>query len=380
MIQLKKIVSYQNHTLSILLIVMTLLLSACVNKDPQKSKTSAKPNKSKTPTTEQRTEWKLPVSPPEGEFYKFAGWISDTEVLYITNVEQTSNVYLYHLLTGKSALIYKSKYPIVTVEISPSKNYILIHSSPSSYEGLVTIIDAKGSQKLNESFPSHELEFEWNPYNESQVLVTKFAEDWTFSVSLLDIENSKSKELSVPQPFIKWMNEEEIAFLNWDENNPALFAPLIGMNLDNESEKPIFPSAIHFSTFRHLIMTVTVSKQDQSKAAYSFYDQSKNEIFSFSIPQLTNFSDWLVPFYDYDENKGQFITLQPLSSGEFDSYRSGFQLVLYDVKKGSKKVIMEGLENEPITISPSGDALLFGNSLENIIDLKAKKKYMMIKE
>ncbi|MGG1679828.1 hypothetical protein ACIFOT_29540 [Neobacillus sp. NRS-1170] len=380
MIQLKRIKSYQNHTLFIILIVMTLLVSACTNKGPQKSKTSAKPNKSQTPTTEQRTEWKLPVSPPEGEFYKFAGWFSDTEVLYITNVEQTSNVYRYHLLTGKSDLIYKSEHPIVTVEISPSKNYILIHSSPSSYEGLVTIIDAKGTQKLNKSFSSHELEFDWNPYNESQILVTKFAEDWTFSVSLLDFENSKTKELSIPQPFIKWMNEKEIVFLNWDENNPALFAPLIRMNLDNKSEKPIFPSAIHFSTFRNLLMTITVNKQDQSRAVYSFYDQRNKEIYSFSIPQLTKFSDWLVPFYDYNESKRQFITLQPLSSGEIDSYSSGFQLALYDVKKGSNKVIMEGLDNEPITISPSGDALLFGNSFENIIDLKAKKIYKMIKE
>ncbi|MFL6562619.1 MAG: hypothetical protein ACJ8MO_41790, partial [Bacillus sp. (in: firmicutes)] len=104
-----------------------------------------------SPVSKQGENWKLPISIPEGEFSKLVGWLSRTQVLYITNLEQTSSVYRYDLITGKSEFIYKSDYPIVNAQISPSKKSILIHSSPSSYKGMVTIIDTKGTEQLKQS-------------------------------------------------------------------------------------------------------------------------------------------------------------------------------------------------------------------------------------
>jgi hypothetical protein len=129
-----------------------------------------------------------------------------------------------------------------------------------------------------------------------------------------------------------------------------------------------------------LLVTVSVNEQDQSMANYSFFDKEMKKLFTFSIPQLTNYSDWLVPFYDYNEQKGQFFTFSPVTSGEADSYTEGFQLLAYNPKNGSSSLIMDGLENEPIHLSPTGDALLYGNQFEKIIDIKAKKIYELIKE
>ncbi|WP_066064255.1 hypothetical protein [Neobacillus soli] len=342
----------------------------------------AKNEKPKAPVTVLGAEWNLPISIPEGEFYKLSGWLSETEIVYITNLEQTSSVYQYNLLSGQSKFIYKSDNPIVNVQISPSKKYLLIHSSPSSNEGLVTIIDIKGSELLQESFASYELVFEWNPYNESEILVTKFAEDWTFQVVLVDMKDLKISERSLTQPFIKWMNKKDIAFLNWDKNNPALVAPLIVKELENGNERTVFPSVVQFSAFRDLLMTVSVNDKDQSMAAYSFFDKGNKKVFSFSIPQLTRFSDWLVPFYDYNKHKGQFITFRPVKSGDADSYSEGFQLVTYNLKKEGSlpELVMEGLENAPVQFSPSGEALLYGNRFDKIIDIKTKKIYELIKE
>ncbi|MEH7376398.1 hypothetical protein [Neobacillus drentensis] len=362
------------------LIFLILILTACAQKEQLKQKVTAKNEKPKSPATALGNEWKLPISIPEGEFYKFAGWLSGTKVLYITNLEQTSSVYQYNLLTGKSELIYKSEYPIVNVQISPSKKRMLIHTSPSSYEGVVTIIDIKGKEQLKKSFASYELSFEWNPYKESEILVTKFNEDWSFQVLLLDLNKSNTTELTLPQPFIKWKGENEVAFINWDENNPSLFAPLIDRSLENGMEKTLFSSVIDFSKFRDLLVTVSVNEQDQSMANYSFFDKEMKKLFTFSIPQLTNYSDWLVPFYDYNEQKGQFFTFSPVTSGEADSYTEGFQLLAFNPKNGSSSLIMDGLENEPIHLSPTGDALLYGNQFEKIIDIKAKKIYELIKE
>ncbi|MBT2701543.1 hypothetical protein J7E79_30305 [Bacillus sp. ISL-40] len=362
------------------LIFLILILTACAQKEQLKQKVTAKNEKPKSPATALGNEWKLPISIPEGEFYKFVGWLSGTKVLYITNLEQTSSVYQYNLLTGKSELIYKSEYPIVNVQISPSKKRMLIHTSPSSYEGVVTIIDIKGKEQLKKSFASYELAFEWNPYKESEILVTKFNEDWSFQVLLLDLNKSNTTELTLPQPFIKWKGENEVAFINWDENNPSLFAPLIDRSLENGMENTLFSSVIDFSEFHDLLVTVSVNEQDQSMANYSFFDKEMKKLFTFSIPQLTNYSDWLVPFYDYNEQKGQFFTFSPVTSGEADSYTEGFQLLAYNPKNGSSSLIMDGLENEPIHLSPSGDALLYGNQFEKIIDIKTKKIYELIKE
>lgn len=362
------------------LIFLILILSACTEKEQVKQKVPANNEKPKSPVTALVKEWKLPMSIPEGEFYKFIGWLSGNQVLYVINLEQTSSVYQYNLLTGKSEFIYKSDYPIVNAQISPSKKSILIHASPSSYEGSVTIIDTKGTEQFKKSFASYELLFEWNPFNESEILVSKFAEDWGFQVLLLNLQNSTTTELELSQPFLKWKDKSEVAFINWAENNPTLFAPLMVKNLGNETENTLASSVVDFSVFRDLLMTVSVNEQDQSIASYSFFDKKMKNLFTFTMPQLTKYSDWLVPFYDYNEQKGQFITLSPLTSGEADSYIEGFQLLTYNPKKGSSNLIMEGLENEPINISPNGDALLYGNRLEKIIDVDSKKVYELIKE
>lgn len=363
------------------LFFLILILGACSQKEKVNLKVPVKNVKPKTPVISAvGQKWKFPISIPEGEFSKLVGWLSETKVLYITNLEQTSSLYRYDLLTGKSELIYKSENPIIKVVISPSKKSILIHASQSASEGLVTIIDIKGTEILKKSFPSYELAFEWNPYNETQVLVTKFAEDWSFQVLLIDLKKTNTSELDVPQPFVKWIDGNEIAFINWAEDSPSLFGPLHVKNLKNGIEKTLFSSVIDFSVLRDVLMTISVNEQDQSLAIYSFFDKQKRKLFTFSMPQLTRYSDWLVPFYDYNEQNRQFITFRPLSSGEMDSYSEGFQLRTYNLKNGSSSLIMDELENEPMTLSPKGEALLYGNRFEKIIDLGAKKLYQLVKE
>ncbi|MEH7303979.1 hypothetical protein [Neobacillus drentensis] len=360
---------------------LILILGACSQKEQVKLKVPVKNEKPKSPVTSAiGDKWKLPISIPEGEFSKLAGWLSENQVLYITNLEQTSSIYRYNLLSGKNELIYKSEYPIVNVVISPSKKSILIHASHSPSEGIVTVIDTKGAEILKKSFQSYELGFEWNPFNETQVLVTKFAEDWSFQVLLVDLRKSTTSELDVPQPFIKWLARNEIAFINWDEDHPSSYAPLNVKNIVNKSEKTLFPSLIDFSTFQDLLMTISVNEQDQSVASYSFFDKKQKRLAVFSMPQLTRYSDWLVPFYDYNEQKRQFITFKPLSSGDADSYTDGFQLIIYNLKNDSSSLVMEGLDNEPMILSPTGEALLYGNRFEKIIDLDAKKIYELINE
>ena len=108
----------------LILFLLTLLLSACTNKEQTKHKIPAKNERSKVSITSIGREWKLPISIPEGEgeFYKLVGWFSDTEVLYITNLEQTSSIFRYNLLSGKSKLILRVGIQLSLCKSVPQKN------------------------------------------------------------------------------------------------------------------------------------------------------------------------------------------------------------------------------------------------------------------
>lgn len=355
------------------LLVFASFFSACAHQQDAKPGPSEDNDKQNVTPHPPEDTWKLPIEIPEGEFYKVGSWYSDHQLLYITNLEQSSSVYLYNLLTGSSELLYKSEVPIVTLQVSPSKKNILIQSSPSTYEGQVTILSPEGSEIFKQSIPSYELIFEWNPFNESEILISSFNEDWTYQMLLLNIDQRKTTELTLPQPFIKWIGNKEIAYLNWNEDSPSLFAPLMTKNISAEAEEEIFSDVLQFATYNDILMTVTVQDDEQLQATYTFYNKEKKELNSFSIPHLSMFSGWLVPYNDLNVSKGEFITLKPVKSTEADVYREGFELVSYDINNGSSNVIMRNLKNEPILLSPSGEAALFGNRFEKIIDFKTKE-------
>ncbi|WP_042458379.1 YqgU-like beta propeller domain-containing protein [Neobacillus dielmonensis] len=368
------------HSVVLLALLLTLLLGACINQDLSHSDSTIKEKTAHTSSVLPAEQWKLPISIPEGEFYKIIGWASDNEVIYITNQEQTSALYRYNLLSGTSELLYNSNSPIITGLFSPAKQYILIHSSPSSYEGIVTIIDINGNQKMSQSIPSHELNFEWNPFNEAEILVSKFNEDWTFQTFILNIKDKVITELSLPQPFIKWHDEGTVMYLNWDNEEPGLFAPLMNRSLKDGSETMLIESVIHYNLFKNQLMTITVDSKEPAKSEYSFYNQQLQKTLTFSIPQLAMYSDWLIPYYDYNERKKQFITMQPVSSGDADSYTEGFNLVSYNVNNGNQVLIFKGLENAPVLFSPSGEKLLYGHHFEKVVDVKTKKIYSLFEE
>jgi hypothetical protein len=358
---------------TLFLLVFASFFSACAHQQDAKPSPSEDNDKENVPPSQPEDTWKLPIEVPEGEFYKVGCWYSDHQLLYITNLEQSSSVYLYNLLTGSSELLYKSEVPIVTLQVSPSKKNILIQSSPSTYEGQVIILTSEGSEIFKQSIPSYELAFEWSPFNESEILISSFNEDWTYLMLLLDIDQRKTTELTLPQPFIKWIGNEEVAYLNWSEDSPSLFAPLRTKKLDTEAEEEIFTDVLQFATYNDILMTVTVQDDEQLQATYTFYNKEKKKLNSFSIPHLSMFSGWLVPYNDLNEKKGKFITLKPVKSAEADMYTEGFELVSYDIENGSSNVIMKNLNNEPILLSPSGEAALFGNRFEKVIDLKTKE-------
>jgi hypothetical protein len=59
-------------------------------------------------------------------------------------------------------------------------------------------------------------------------------------------------------------------------------------------------------------------------------------------------------------------------------YAGGFQLIAFDSETGAKEVVIEGMENTPISCSPNGKACLAGFYLEELIILDSKEKVPLV--
>ncbi|MFE8702480.1 hypothetical protein ACFYKX_17930 [Cytobacillus sp. FJAT-54145] len=318
-------------------------------------------------------DYVVPISPEVGSFYSVSGWLNDRKIIYITETSRSANIYVYDLQTGKSKLFHESSNPIVSIEISPSKKYILVHSSPSTYEGLITVFNIEGKEVASKEIQSNELAFQWNSFKENLILISAFTEEWEYSLYEFNLLEQTLHDIKLPNPFAYWLNNKEVVYLGWDESNPSFFASLMKHDLVNQTSREILPSVYQLASVGRHLLTITVDENNLKEAQYTIYSDTFKQLKTFVIPHLTRFSDWLVPFYDFNESLGRFLTFKPLYSSEVDTYAEGFDLVSYHLDSEEHEVLFSGLVNEPISCSPSGVLCLYGYYFEKLIDLKSKE-------
>jgi hypothetical protein len=165
--------------LFLLFLVTLTLLTSCKSDDRQSALHSLSKIKSiqihkEFPPKSFYQALSLPISIPKGEFSRAIGWLSNDEFVYMSQSTEGTNLYCYNLKSGKSKILYESKNPIVSTLISPDQAKILIHSSPSTFEGQMNIIDLEGTELFTQGFPSVEMVFEWNQYAPEQLFITAF--------------------------------------------------------------------------------------------------------------------------------------------------------------------------------------------------------------
>lgn len=323
----------------------------------------------------------LPIKEMKGSFSSASGWLDNQTILYVTDTSEGSALYSYDLVEGQSTLLYSSVYPIVSVNVSPTRSSILIHSSPNSSTGLVTIISSSGKIILSSEIPSNELAIEWNEYNENLLLITSFTEDWQYHTYTLDISNNTLAQITIPQPFAYWSNVNEILYLDWRADSPSLSAPLKKYNINSKVTKDVLKDVYQVDVFPKHTLTITIDPSEESSVGnYTFYDQDFQVKSRLMLPQLSNFSGWSVPFYDYNKDSHAFYTFKPQYSSEIDTYEGTFDLIRFSVESNEELVLIEDLVNEPISCSPNGTICLYGYSLENLLLLGEKKVLGLIEE
>lgn len=314
-----------------------------------------------------------PIEDMEGNFYQTVGWLNDQTILYITNIQEGSQVYSYDLEEGVSSSFHKSEYPIVSAELSPSRKQLLIHAAPSNYQGELKVLGLDGEIRYETKIDSFELAYEWNDENENEVLVSSFKEDWSFATYLMNIEEQNIQQINLPQPFTIWPTDNEVLYLDWEEDSPNLNAPLIKRNLDNGSEERLLTSVHYIDSSKGFILAVYTKENDSERSTYLIFNKEFDQIYSFDTNHLTTFSGWLVPYYDFIDRKESMVTFLPRSSGAADVYTGGFALTEISLKDGETTELFSQLANEPIACSSSGTMCLYGYQLEKVIDLQERE-------
>ncbi|MBT2685681.1 hypothetical protein [Bacillus sp. ISL-37] len=308
------------------------------------------------------------------EFYKSAGWLSESEILYISNKgEGTSLLYSYNLGTGKASLLYRSEQPIITAVPSPEKKKVMIHSAASE-EGLLTVIDLTGKESYTTSIQSYELTFEWNPFDENFLVVSAFTEDWDFSSYLLDLRDNNLKEIKLPEPFVRWISEDVLVYQKWDEDGISLDAPLRTFSLKENKTETLLEGVYQFDSQGPYLMTVKVDEEENEESGqYAFFRNGDKSVGSIEAPLLTSFSGWVVPFYDLMDNGKNFIYLRATEQGEADLYDGGFDLLRYHLDSGNEEVIFTEMANEPLSCSPSGEMCLYGFQFDKVLNIETNE-------
>jgi hypothetical protein len=315
----------------------------------------------------------IPIQSEGEEFYKAAGWIDDSSILYIANKGEGSLLYSYNLGSGNATLLFESDVPIISAEASPGKKKVLIHSADSN-KGILTIIDPTGKKLYSTNIDSYELSFEWNPFNEELILISAFTEEWDFSSYLLNLRENNLKEINLSEPFVRWISKEELVYQVWDDEGIALQAPLYSVSLNADQPVEIEDDVFQFDSLNRFLLTVKIDQQTQPQTAqYTIYSKGSNPLASFNTPVLTSFSGWVVPFYDLMDEGKDFLYLRALHHGEADIYQEGFDLVRFNLESKTEDLVFSGLANEPISCSPSSEMCLYGFQLEKVLNIDTKE-------
>ncbi|WHX39301.1 hypothetical protein QNH36_16680 [Mesobacillus sp. AQ2] len=308
------------------------------------------------------------------EFSKASGWLSNTEILYISNKNESSSIlYSYSLITGQSTMLYKSGQPIITAEISPKKDKVMIHSSASE-EGVLTVIDLSGKELYSGKIESYELTFEWNPFNDDLLIVSAFTEEWDFNTYLLNLKENSLKELQLPEPFVRWISEDMLVYQQWDENEISLKAPLKSFSISGNHSKTLFEDVYQFDSLGKYLLTIEVAEgENPGLGLYTFTREGIHSAGSLTAPLLTSFSGWVVPFYDLMDDGKAFMYLRAKEQGEADLYEGGFDLMKYQFGEDKEEMVFSELANEPLSCSPSGEMCLYGFQLERVMNIDTKE-------
>lgn len=354
-----------------------LFLSGCSTKEtPPKdieSGSSQPPETSELPNEADNEDF-YPLVVHNDSFIEVVDWYDDQSILYLTDENGESHIKRYNLVTKEEEDFFSIDEPIMSVTANIGRSKFAVQTATYSGGSPLYIIDREGNKQYTLAEVGEAFSLFWNPYDENQLLIVSFLPNWEYKVFLLSLGINELKPIEVPQTFFQWTDKQVVAFLDWVEDEPSYHAPLHLYKLDTGEETKLRDNIIAmFSFAEHVYFTVTVDTKYDLLSKYTFF-KNNQKLGEVDVPILNTYSEqWWIPFYDYDIGDELFYYLSPHDSGDFFEYSDGFQLIAFDIHSGNKTDVVKLPDNAPLKLSPNGERLLYGNQLEQLINIHTKK-------
>lgn len=304
----------------------------------------------------------------EYQFESSYGWLDNNTIIYSASKDDQHYLFSYHLTTKKQKELFKTSEMLVEASVSPQKKYILVYTTSENQFANVHMLTSTGDEQYSTSIPSSEISFSWNEFDENQLLLDCFNEDWSYRTFVIQIDKKELSEIQSPQPFAQWKSKNALVYLQWDEDKPQLSAPLVTSHVGQQHINTLYDDIITFKASKNVLFTIQEIAGDMNNVLYVFYDWQGKELHSIKLPAISSYSDWMIPSYDLIEPSQSLITFEPYGPALIDQYDQLFQLSLYNWKTGEKRVLKEKIEAAPLKVSPEGDKSLYGNKLEQLIE------------
>lgn len=304
---------------------------------------------------------KVPLKLNENIFHSVSDWKSDEEILYITNNIDGSEIYTYNIFTGETSLFFESISPIVQVKANNDHSLFVVHTSPTSYQAELILLNSEAEIVHRAKTDSYELQYTWNPFNQNQLFVTSFNEDWTYQTYQLNVAEKEFIKSKIDIPFIQWLPNNEISYLKWDQDAPSLTAPLYIYDMETQQETLISSEVVSNTNFVNNLTTFELIDQNGS-AVVRFYDLAELEQLKEMPTRLVSlYSEWAIPNHDMDNKANIFYMF------EVNEKKTSFSLISFDLGTGEKEKLFDNVENLPFKLSPNGEFALYGARYEKII-------------
>ena len=304
----------------------------------------------------------------EGTLIETTGWLSRDEVLTIEQNDDGQAVFLHRFNEEEPIQLFQTSDAIMSAKASTSGEYVAITHSSKSDSATLLIINRDGKQVLSQDIVSSYVLLEWDSTqdHEEQLLVMALQEDWSYDSWLINAETKEETELSLPKPFIQWVDGEHIAYMG-DETDGGTPVHQYGMELKND--QVIYEDAV--GIFSKYGKTIIGSVDDEGVSmTLKVYEKGGFEkpIQEITIPALKKNGEYLMPYMDVPKDGGSIFVLSPQSEEESSLY----ELLEWNLESNETERIVDRIQNEPIACNMNGTYCLYGHLLDSLIDLSER--------
>lgn len=303
----------------------------------------------------------LPLLEEDFLFESSHGWLNDDTIIFSANKDNEYFLYSYNVSTEKKEVIYQTNKIIAEASISPNGHFILLYTFEDDDQAFIHILTAEGEEQYTMSVPSREIAYSWNPRTETKLVLNLFLEDWTYRTFILDFEKEAMEEIELSQPFAKWYTEDEFIYIQLDEEGPETAGTLITESVQGHSISAMLENVITFNSGENVLVAAQIVDEHLLEYVFMIDGNEKNRYaVEWSMADMMGMN----PEYALNEERHFFYTF--ILDGQVN------QLVMYNYETDEQQLIMEDLEMAPIAVSPNGKRILYGYSLENLIEVSVE--------